>query len=135
MAKKIKVKTDPEKGSKRVYRDAADKANQAKREGSNSDFQRALRRAEANGKKTFKWTDPKTGKTGSFAARTNPPSGPDTKKATYSPSSQAPSGPSIKVKRKKPAGATNRANPGRAHKYKGAYKAHNKLRRDKKRGK
>ena len=61
-----KKATDPEKkkGSKRVHKNKADEARQKKNEGSNSAFQVRLRKAEANGEKTFMWEGKK------IAART-----------------------------------------------------------------
>lgn len=64
------MKNDPIVKSKRVYKNAQDKANQGALEGADTSFQRSLRMAEAEGKKTFRWRDPKTGKWGVYAART-----------------------------------------------------------------
>ena len=49
--------TKPKKGSKRVFKDSADKKNQESLEGKKTPFQNALRDAESSGKKTFKFKD------------------------------------------------------------------------------
>jgi hypothetical protein len=61
---------DPVIKSTRVYKNKKDQAKQAVLDGADTSFQRALRMAEAQGKKTFMWRDPKTGKSKSYAART-----------------------------------------------------------------
>ena len=85
------AKTDPIVKSRRVFKDAADKARQKRLEGKNTPFQKALRAAEAAGKATFDFEGkPYAARTIGAAKQGYPSVGPPAIRAKRGPGSLAP---------------------------------------------
>ena len=82
------AKTDPIVKSRRVFKDAADKARQKRLEGKNTPFQKALRAAEAAGKATFDFEGkPYAARTTGAAKQGYPSVGPPAIRAKRGPGS------------------------------------------------